>query len=217
MPQIFIPVDNRRTSADVTGSLMNIGHVFRQPTRVEAAKARPRLSSCLLLASLLLLVCAAAASAGAQISPRQHRDRDEDIPGMGSPTDEMRYRAAVKHDENSHRETIERAEEAANLGAEIRTLFERNKAVGRDDLKKLERVEKLARKIRSRAGASDDEEGLKSPPNSLGMAVARLAEVSDRLHKSVKKTSRFVVSAAAIELSNEVIELARYIRANVQP
>lgn len=136
---------------------------------------------------------------------------------MGSPTDEMRYKANVKHEEASHRETVERAEEAAHLGAELLSIFERNKAVGRDDLKKLERVEKLARKIRSSAGASDDDEGLKSPPNSVGMALTRLAEVADRLHKSVKKTSRFVVSAAAIELSNEVIELARYIRATAQP
>lgn len=176
-----------------------------------------RVPAHLLLALFFVVSLALSAVASAQIIPRPSRDDDDGPPGLGSPTDEMRYKAAIRQEEASHKEMLGRAEEATLLSAELRSSFERNKSLGRDELKKLERVEKLARKIRSRAGGSDDEEPLTSPPDRLETAIKRLAEVSERLQQTVKKTSRHVVSAAAIELSNELIELARYARASVQP
>ena len=88
---------------------------------------------------------------------------------------------------------------------------------GVDDLKKLERLDKLAHKIRSGAGGSDDDEVLENPPDRLADAVARLAEISDTLNKSVQKTSRLVISAAVIKHSNELIELIKRIRSIQQP
>jgi hypothetical protein len=136
---------------------------------------------------------------------------------FGSPAEEVRQRAMIRHEENSHKEMIGRAAEAAQLGAELRTTFERNKTLGRDDLKKLERLEKLARKIRGNAGGSNDDEELINPPAQLPEALDRLETISGDLNKSVQKTSRLVVSAAVIERSNELIELIRHIRTFVQP
>ena len=58
---------------------------------------------------------------------------------------------------------------------------------------------------------------LENPPDRLADAVARLAEISDTLNKSVQKTSRLVISAAVIKHSNELIELIKRIRSIQQP
>jgi hypothetical protein len=78
-------------------------------------------------------------------------------------------------------------------------------------------MEKLARKIRSSAGASDDAEESQDPPNQVAAAVKRLAEVSDALNKNVQKTSRLVISAAVIKNSNELIGLIRRIKSLPHP
>jgi uncharacterized phage infection (PIP) family protein YhgE len=107
---------------------------------------------------------------------------------------------------------VERADQAAQLGDEILSSFKRNNSLTRDDLKKLERLEKLARKIRGGAGGSDDDEQLQDPPGMIEGALTRLAELSGDLKKSMSKTSRLVISATVIERSNEMIELIRHIR-----
>ncbi len=124
----------------------------------------------------------------------------------------MLDRAAIKHEEENYQEMIERAKENAQLGAELHSSFERHKSLSRDDLKKLERMEKLARRIRSDVGGSGDENALKEPPRALDAAFTRLAELAEKVHEGVEKTSRHIVSAAVIERSNELVELIRYIR-----
>lgn len=139
-------------------------------------------------------------------------------PGLlGSPEEEMLRRAEIRHEEENHKEMVERADQAATLGDEILASYRKNNSLTRDDLKRLERLEKLARKIRGGAGGSDDDEKLRDPPGMIGGAVRRLAELSVDLKKSVSRTSRLVISAAVIERSNDVIELIRHIRSIKQP
>jgi hypothetical protein len=166
-----------------------------------------------------LFVLAASASAQKSRPPDPlppGRDASQQRPDrrspFGSPHEEMLERAAIKYDEQEHRETVERAKEGARLSTELRLDFERNKSLTRDDLKKLERLEKIARRIRKRAGGSDDDNGLENPPNNLETALPRLASVADELNKGMEKISRHVVSTGIIEHSNEMIELIRHIR-----
>src|SRR5918992_398264 len=106
-------------------------------------------------------MCACAATAQAQL-----RDDSLDAsntprnapPQHNNPAEEMRYRAAVRHEEETHREVIERAEEIDEISSQILKRYDSQKNLGRDDLKSLERIEKLARKIRGNAGGSDSEE-----------------------------------------------------------
>jgi hypothetical protein len=169
----------------------------------------------------LILTFAALIPAGAPAQPfRQKQDPvvDQRPPlkgDLGTPEQEMLRRAEIRHEEATHREMVERASEAAQIGDELLSSYKKNRALTREDMKKLERLEKLARKIRGGAGGSDDDEGLRDPPRVIGGAVARLAELSGDLKKSVLKTSRLVISAAVIERSNEVLELIRHIR-NIQ-
>lgn len=178
----------------------------------------------ILCGAVFLLLCAL--SAGAQTKaapplppdtdPPPRRDKDNPPPPLGSPEQELLDRAVIRAQEESHQEALERAKEGAQLGLELRETFKTQKTLNREALKKLERLEKVARGIRSRAGGSDDDDTLENPPRDLEAALARLADLTEELRKQVEKTSRHVVSAAVIEDSNELIELVRYIRTLAQ-
>jgi hypothetical protein len=168
-----------------------------------------------LVAALSAGVSAQTMSAKQEVIPETREPRK---PGpMGSPEAEMLRRAEIRHEEETHREMVERADEAAQIGDEILASFKKNNSLTRDDLKRLERLEKLARKIRNGAGGSDADKELPDPPGVIEGAVTRLAELSGDLKKSVLKTSRLVISASVIERSNEVIELIRHIRSIKKP
>jgi hypothetical protein len=173
--------------------------------------------------SILLAAFVAAVSVAAYAQPATAKQDDPSIERerqkphlFGSPEAEMLRRAEIRHEEEVHREMVERADEAAQIGDEILSSFKSNNSLTRDDLKKLERLEKLARKIRGTAGGSDDNE-LRDPPGRIEGAVSRLAELALGLKKSVLKTSRLVISAGVIERSNEMIELIRHIRTIQRP
>ncbi|HKS27330.1 MAG TPA: hypothetical protein VJS44_05895 [Pyrinomonadaceae bacterium] len=135
-------------------------------------------------------------------------------PDLGTPEEEMRARNEIKIAEKERQENLERAKEVAQLGAEIRDGFTKSQSIGAIEIKKLERLEKLARRIRSRAGGSDDDEPLDNVPASLAPAVSRLADTSEALFKGVEKTPRMVISTVVIERANELLEIIRFIRTN---
>ena len=165
------------------------------------------------VSSLALFACAAHAQSGHGVTvPDDASNRQERQREMGSPEEEIIRRAEIKHEEESHKEMVDRADETALIGEQILNSFQKNKSLSKDDLKKLDRMEKLARKIRGSAGGSDDDEQLEDPPGRIEPAVARLAKLSEDLRDCVAKTSRFVTSAKVIERSNELIELIRHIR-----
>jgi hypothetical protein len=168
-------------------------------------------------AFVALIAAGAAAQTNADKQDPAALGRQDQKPRpLGSPEEEMLRRAEIRHEEEEHKEMVERADQAALLGEEILSSYRKNNSLTRDDLKKLERMEKLVRKIRGGAGGSDDEK-LANPPGKLGSVVSRIAELSGALKNSVLKTSRLVISAAVIERSNELLELIRHIRSLQKP
>lgn len=139
-------------------------------------------------------------------------DSDKKTVQPGSPEDELLQRAAIRREEEAHREMLIRAQESAQLGSQLRQTFQKQSALTANDKKTLERIEKLAKKIRGNAGGSGDHEPQRNLPNEVGAAVQMLAEAAEDLQKKVEKTSRLVTSAAVVQRSNEVIELAKHIR-----
>ena len=181
------------------------------------------MSRSLFIVPAFLLLCTSASASAQTTIPKDLPDASSSSsssPGqrparLGSPAEEIIRRAEIRHAEEAHQEMVERADETAELAVELRASFQTAKALGRDELKKLERMEKLARKIRGSAGGDENKLALKETPPHLGAAVERLAEISEELKKGVSKTSRLVVSGAVIERSNELIELIRFIRTSV--
>lgn len=133
----------------------------------------------------------------------------------GSIEDEMRAKRAIKYAEKEHRENVDRAHEISTLGIQLQEAFKEKNTIDREAAKRLDRLEKLTKKLRSEAGgaegAEDDGDRLKPPPD-LATAVARLARVADSLAANVEKTPRQVISTTVIDEANVLLELIRVVR-----
>jgi hypothetical protein len=135
-----------------------------------------------------------------------------DDPEQDSPHREMLKEMALKREENNYKEHLSRAKENAQLAVELQEAFTRQKSLQSAELKKLSRMEKLSRQIRSNAGGEENKDELKEPPPQVEEALERLVNLSAELQKKVERTPRQVVSAAIIKRANEVIELVKHIR-----
>lgn len=171
----------------------------------------------LFIAFIVLTACAGATtSAQAQgtsndpFSAAKPNSQEEVM--LGSPEAEMRARLEIQRAEKLRRENLERAREVAQLGGELREAYTKNRSFDRPEIKKLERLEKLVRRIRSEAGGSDDDETLEDQPRELGAALTRIADYTVELRKGVEKTPRLVISAAVIERANQLLELINFVR-----
>jgi len=126
--------------------------------------------------------------------------------------EEMLARREIKFAEKERKENLERAREAAQLGAEVHEAFAKNQTLGRTEIKKIERLEKLTRKIREEAGGSSGDVTIEDVPRDLNSALGKLEELSEEMRKGVEKTPRQVVSAFVIERTNQLLEIIRYVR-----
>jgi hypothetical protein len=137
---------------------------------------------------------------------------DADNDEQDSPHREMLKEMALKREENDYKEHLSRAKENARLAVELQEAFARQKTLQGTDLKKLSRMEKLSRQIRSTAGGEENKDELKETPPRVELALERLVKLSAELQKKVESTPRQVVSAAIIKRANEIVELVRHIR-----
>ncbi len=125
---------------------------------------------------------------------------------------EMLARKEIEALEKDRKDNLQRAREAGQLGLELRDSYKSNKTFLRDDLKKLERLEKLTRRIRNEAGGSDGEETIKDTPKALEPALDMLADYSQNLRKGVEKTPRQVISASVIEQANDLLQVIHVVK-----
>ncbi len=124
----------------------------------------------------------------------------------------MKVKREIKLLQKEHEETVQHAQEAAELGEQILNSYQAGKNASQADHKKLEKLEKLVRKIRNQAGGSGGDEKPEPWKSDLESAFKGIAELSARLRKEVEKTPRQVVSASIIEQANNLLELIQYVR-----
>jgi hypothetical protein len=124
----------------------------------------------------------------------------------------MRAKRAIKYAEKEHRENLERANEITELGKYLASSFKQKKAFDREGMRRLDRLEKLTRKIRSETGGEDDETTLPKPPTDLDSALVCVGKIAVSLGEQFKKTPRQVVSAAVIDEANVLLELIKLVR-----
>ena len=137
---------------------------------------------------------------------------DSSMPDFGSRESEMRASLALKAEKKQYDENLERAREASQLATQLLETYEAKQLFSSEDGKKLERLEKLTKRIRNEAGGSESNADVKDIPNAMTAAVKRLAELADDLRKLVEKTPRHVISAAVIDQANKLIGLAQHVR-----
>ena len=126
--------------------------------------------------------------------------------------EEMRVKRQIEAADKAHKDNVNRARHLVSLSESLVSAYKANKQLSREDLKKLERAEKLVKKIRDEAGGSEQECDPEEHPKDLPTALARLLELSDSLKQRVEKTPKRVVSAAIIDEANVLLELIRVVR-----
>jgi hypothetical protein len=135
-----------------------------------------------------------------------------DITDPQSPIADMMAKRRINLAEKEHKENLDRAREVAQIGSEVLGAFKKNRTLSQSEFKKIDRIEKLAKKIRDEAGGSESESELKQIPHDLDSALERVSDLTRDLREDVEKTSRMVVSAAVIDRANELIEVIKIVR-----
>ena len=178
------------------------------------------------LSSLIFVVLFGSGIALAQIPPRPAptpppRPVDdtmkppEDRP-LTTYEEELRAKRMIKMAEKDHEENLKRAREIAEIGKDLRDALKDKTVVDRDSLKKVERLEKLTKKIRGEAGGGDEDITIDNKPSDLCGTVTQIAEASESLSKHVQDTPRQVVSASVIGKANVLLELLKIVRSFVR-
>lgn len=126
--------------------------------------------------------------------------------------EEIRAKREIKLAEKEHQANLSRAREIAQLGKEINESLKGKSSIDRVSLKKIERLEKLTKKIRGEAGGEDEEVKIVDRPGDIPSGASQIAEASEALSKNVIDTPRQVVSATVIGNANVLLELIKLLR-----
>lgn len=186
------------------------------------SKLTAYLARLLATTALLLAVVASVPAQGTRstdpLTPGKNADESTPFAGF---EEELRAKQAIKLAEREHRENVGRGFDLSYLGAEIVASFKRKNSLDRDDLKKLDKLEKLTKAIRRAAGGSDDDEvEVKAsskdlhaaPSKDLPTTMTKLGELTESVKDLVVKTPRRVVSTTLIDEANVLLELIRSVR-----
>jgi len=170
-----------------------------------------------LICGLLVVPSLARAQGGQQPAPSQmDPSATRERPQLSEIEEELKAKQAIKYAEKGHQDNLNRAKEIANIGKELKAAAKDAPLLARDSDKKLERLEKLTRKVRDEAGGDDQDVDLPNRPSNVPSAMTRIAEAAEKLSKDVQNTPRQVVSASVIENANVLLELIKVMRSMSQ-
>lgn len=173
---------------------------------------------CLRALICILALCCFSAAASAQtpavpsVTPPDSSTSKSDKPEFGSSESEARAKLILKEEKKRYDEHLGRAREVSQLAAQLSESYKAKQAFDAEDNKRLERLEKLTKRIRNEAGGSEADLDVKKAPPDMPSAVKRVTELAEDLRKLVEKTPRHVISAAVIDQANELIGIIQYVR-----
>ncbi len=156
-------------------------------------------------------------TAAQETTPRPPRPdsptRDRDQTPLGNFEEEIRAKRAIKLAEKDHEQNLDRAREIGELAKQLQVSLKDKTTIDRESTKKIDRLEKLTRKIRNESGGEDEEVKIVDRPTNITGAVNQIAESAESLSKAVQNTPRQVVSASVIGNANVLLELIKLLRA----
>lgn len=150
-------------------------------------------------------------------STRSGRPRREDAP---SGLREMLAKQRTERDKKEYQEMLDRGEEALKLTKQLEASYSQRGGFSQEDRVRLESLERTVAKIRKELGAEDDDmpkeaivQSAEEPkPSTMEEAFTYLKSTTIKLVDELKKTSRFSISVVAIQSSNTIIKLVRFLR-----
>lgn len=128
--------------------------------------------------------------------------------GFGETMAKMR----IEQEKKEYKEMMNRGEQALKISEQLEKAFSQNGKLSKENYDQIASIEKLTKKIRSELGGDDDDDKSNQPTLSEADAVKTLRTRVVDLYDALKKTSRFSISAAAIEGTNAVLKIARFFR-----
>ena len=122
----------------------------------------------------------------------------------------------IEQEKKDYDELLMRGEEALQLTQELEKSFADNNTLSATDQKKLDRLEKVVKKIRRELGGDDDDnensEATEKAPNNLQSAFKSLQDNTVKLVNELKKSTRYTVSVVAIQSSNLLLKVVKFLR-----
>ena len=153
------------------------------------------------------------------------QEADSRFPGSNPKNDpdqpvgirETREKMRIDQDKKNYEEMIGRSEQVLKLSQDLEKAFEQTPSLTRSDLEKLDDLEKLVKKVRSELGGNSDDgddpdQANDDSPKTAADGVKALSLYAGKLVDELKKTSRFGISAVAIQSSNSVLKIVRYLK-----
>ena len=147
------------------------------------------------------------------VVPRKPEE-DDKPKGFRENMEKMR----IDQEKKEYERMVGRSDEAARLASELQLSFSKNPTMGPEDVARLASLEKLASKIRRDLGgkgadpSDDDAASATARIGSRSEALSQLKERTTTLLSELKKATRFSISVTAIEASNSIIKLVRFLR-----
>ena len=166
-----------------------------------------------------LVIAVAAFAVSAQVDASNSgfgRDRPIDPP---QGFKEMQAKHRLEKEKKQHEEMIARAEKALAISEQLEESFESNNQLSRSDVRKLDELEEIVNKIRKELGGDDDDDKgavfvKEEAPRTDRDAFEFLKSNTVMLVDELKKNTRYTISVVAIQSSNAVLKMVRFLRLN---
>lgn len=167
----------------------------------------------LLFFSILVITLSTSISAQSQQStPESNSNKNSYDPFSRSPIDQLRTRLRIKAEEKEFKENLNRVQEALKISNDLVKSVETNKTFSKEDRTKLERLEKLVKRVRNASGGDDDDVKVVDSTSNILTILKTIADEAKKLDVEFKKTKRTVISAPVIESANLIIDLIKIVK-----
>jgi hypothetical protein len=135
---------------------------------------------------------------------------------------EMLAKQRTEREKREYQELLDRGDEALRITKQLEASYEQHGGFSQEDRIRLESLERTVAKIRKELGAEDDADNFKDQsapapaeepkPSNMEEAFTYLKSSTVKLVDELKKTTRFSVSVVAIQSSNTIMKLVRFLR-----
>jgi hypothetical protein len=162
--------------------------------------------------SLITVVFVVFAKAQLDATTRGGVPQKEDLP---TGIQESLAKQRIEREKKDFAELLARGEEAVRLSEELEKSYTQNNQLSVEDRKKLDRLEKVVKKIRNELGSEGDDDksiDFGDKPLSVLNALEALQNNTVKLVEELKKTTRYSISVVAVESSNILLKVVRFLR-----
>lgn len=167
------------------------------------------------LVLILFVLCCVSLASAQSADDRGNFGRPGEKEELPSSVKETLFKMQVDEAKKEHQELLDHALELVAITDELEKSLESNGNLASTDAEKLAAAEKLAKKIRGELGGDDDDGELdvnEPKPKDRVDGIKLLRREAGDLMEELKKTSRFMISVVAIQSSNAVLRVVRFLR-----